>query len=232
MNASILLVGSKRGRHKTYLATLQKHFTVHSAPSGKQALELARQSMVSAIVVDAVSLRSTGDRLCRTLKNALPNVPLVHIHPGPRDRAKSPAEVVLFMPLSARRLANSVGALVHNDGEEVIACGPFTMNIPRRILAAYGQETQLTPKAAQLMETFMRQPGQTIDRKTLMARVWETDYLGDTRTLDVHVRWLRKVMERGGKPRYLETVRGVGYRLAPPDAAANSQHPQTKKADH
>lgn len=216
MNTSVMLVGTKRGRYNTYLSALEKHFTVHTAPSGKQALDLARQMSVKVIVVDAVSLRSTGDRLCRTLKDALPGVPLVHIHPGPRDRADSPAEGVLFMPLSARRLVNSVGAFVHNDGEEVITCGPFTMNITRRILAAYGQESQLTPKAAQLMETFLRQPDQTIDRKTLMAQVWETDYLGDTRTLDVHVRWLRKVMERGGKPRYLETVRGVGYRLATP----------------
>lgn len=222
MSAAIVLVGSKRGRHPTYLSALQKQFTVHSAPSGKQALALACQVGAQVIVVDAVSLRSTGDRLCRTLRAALPKTPLVHIHPGPRDRAASPAECVLFMPLSARRLVNNVGGFIHNADEEALACGPFSLNIPRRILAAYGQETQLTPKAASLMETFLRQPGQTLDRRTLMEEVWDTDYLGDTRTLDVHVRWLRKVMERDGRPRYLETVRGVGYRLSVPENPSGS----------
>ena len=60
----------------------------------------------------------------------------------------------------------------------------------------------------------MQHPDQTLNRKTLMAQVWETDYLGDTRTLDVHVRWIRKAIESDpGKPRYLKTVRGIGYRL-------------------
>jgi DNA-binding response OmpR family regulator len=64
------------------------------------------------------------------------------------------------------------------------------------------------------MEVFMQHPDETLDRKTLMTQVWETDYMGDTRTLDVHVRWIRKAIETDpGKPRYLKTVRGIGYCL-------------------
>ena len=62
-----------------------------------------------------------------------------------------------------------------------------------------------------------RQPGETLDRKMLMENVWDTSYLGDTRTLDVHVRWFRRAIEENpGDPRYLKTVRGVGYRLEVP----------------
>jgi DNA-binding response OmpR family regulator len=92
------------------------------------------------------------------------------------------------------------------------------MDVSRRVLVANGQETQLTPKLAVLVEMFLKHPGETLDRKTLMVQVWDTDYLGDTRTLDVHVRWIRQAIEPDpGKPRYLKTIRGVGYRLDIPD---------------
>jgi DNA-binding response OmpR family regulator len=76
------------------------------------------------------------------------------------------------------------------------------------------QETQLTPKVALLLELFMRQPGTTLDRKVLMEKVWQTEYMGDTRTLDVHVRWIRQAIEADpARPQLLKTVRGVGYCL-------------------
>jgi DNA-binding response OmpR family regulator len=93
------------------------------------------------------------------------------------------------------------------------------VNLSRRILFANGQETSLTPKLVLLVETFFRHPGETLDRALLMERVWDTSYLGDTRTLDVHVRWIRRAIEENpGTPRYLKTVRGVGYRLDVPSA--------------
>ena len=78
---------------------------------------------------------------------------------------------------------------------------------------------RLTPRQAQLLEVFMRHPGQTLTREFLMRTVWNTNYMGDTRTLDVHVRWIRERIEKDpSSPRYLRTVRGVGYRFGVPDA--------------
>jgi DNA-binding winged helix-turn-helix (wHTH) protein len=69
-----------------------------------------------------------------------------------------------------------------------------------------------------LMGLFLQHPDQTLERKHIMQQVWETDYLEDTRTLDVHIRWLRKVVEPNPrKPKYLVTVRGIGYRFEIPD---------------
>jgi len=77
---------------------------------------------------------------------------------------------------------------------------------------------KLTPKECQLLAEFMRHPEEVLTRKHLMKEIWETDYLGDTRTLNVHVRWLRqKIEEDPSSPRYLRTVRGVGYRFGIPD---------------
>jgi DNA-binding response OmpR family regulator len=171
------------------------------------------------VVLDAISMRTPGDRLCHQLRDKLPGVPIIHLHPGPADGANSPADVLLFPPFTWRKVVNSVARLLDAGGDEIITCGPFSMNVDRRILVAHGQETQLTPKQALLIETFLRHPGEVLDRKTLMEQVWDTDYMGDTRTLDVHIRWLRRALENGiDKPRYLKTVRGVGYQLdIPPE---------------
>lgn len=215
-SAHILYIGNTQ--ENTLLDALAKRYQVMIARSGKQGVILAREHHPEVIVLDAVSLDTTGERVSRTLRAALRDISIIHIHPGPRDKARTAADVMLFRPLSARRLLNSVGALLHEDDEEVLDCGPFRLNVPRRILVAHGEEIQLSPKLSLLIETFMRHPGETMDRKTLMEKVWETDYLGDTRTLDVHIRWMRKLMENGGNhPRYLQTVRGIGYRLDMPN---------------
>ena len=73
----------------------------------------------------------------------------------------------------------------------------------------------LTPRLCRLLEVFMRNPERVLSRKFLMRKVWETDYLGDTRTLEVHICWLRKKIEEDPHhPCYLRTVRGVGYRFS------------------
>jgi DNA-binding response OmpR family regulator len=84
----------------------------------------------------------------------------------------------------------------------------------RQIVTSNGAQT-LTPRLCRLLEVFMRNPERVLSRKFLMKKVWETDYLGDTRTLEVHICWLRKKIEEDPRhPRYLKTVRGVGYRFS------------------
>ncbi|MFW5748500.1 MAG: winged helix-turn-helix domain-containing protein [Chloroflexota bacterium] len=213
MAPTIVYIRHPRARDDGFLAALARRYTVQEAASGKQAIDNAAAAVPDAIVLDAASLRTTGERICRKLKQAMPDTPLIHIHPDHEKVGASPADVIMHKP-TPRRLVNSVGRLVTKKDEEVIQCGPFSMNIPRRILIAHGKEIQLTPKQARLVEVFLRSPGETLDRKTLMSKVWETDYMGDTRTLDVHIRWVRRVMENGGsRPRYIKTVRGIGYRL-------------------
>ena len=78
-------------------------------------------------------------------------------------------------------------------------------------------EHQLNPKLSRLLLTFMQRQGEVIPRKFLMQHIWETTYMGDTRTLDVHIRWLRKVIEDDpSAPNYLKTIRGQGYRFDNP----------------
>lgn len=217
--ATILLI--RRPKEDNLLSALQRKYSVLYAPSGTQALEMIEIDLPDVIVLDAESLRTSGDRITRKLKIVAPVIPLIHIREG--GVGNSAADVVMFSPVTPRRLMNSIGRFVTKREEEVIDIGPFRMNVPRRIFTSHGEETQLTPKQARLIELFLRHPGETLDRKNIMEEVWNTDYMGDTRTLDVHIRWLREIMEGGGKhPRVLKTVRGVGYKLEV--ASSNGTH--------
>jgi DNA-binding response OmpR family regulator len=94
----------------------------------------------------------------------------------------------------------------------------WTLDLKNRQVVTGNGVQKLTPMLCRLLEVFMRNPGRILDRGFLMREVWETNYLGDTRTLEVHVCWLRKKVEEDPRrPRYLRTVRGVGYHFSVPE---------------
>lgn len=208
MSARILLIGnSKRD------SSLKRHWEVIIAPSGKQAVTYADQYQFDLVIVDAISMRTSGERICRSVKKVYPQCPMIHIQPKPNKPTDKIADITLNPPISSRKLLGVINRLF-DDNTEVIRCGPFEMNLTTRILQAHGQEFQLNPKLSDLLELFFTNPNQVIDRETIMKRVWDTNYMGDTRTLDVHIRHVRNALENGYKrPHYLKTVRGVGYRL-------------------
>jgi len=220
--ASIILIERHRAGHDSFGEALRKRFPVTIAASGKQALRTAAAQKPTLIIIDAVSMRSPGDRIAKQLKSALPEVPVLLL----RDAAgESAADAIVASPVTARRVLNAVSRLVRTPedstgaSERVLRVGPFELNLSRRVLTAHAQETPLTPKLALLIEQFFLQPGQVLSRSLLMERVWKTSYMGDTRTLDVHIRWFRRAIERDpAHPIYLKTVRGTGYRLDLPPA--------------
>jgi DNA-binding response OmpR family regulator len=212
-SAKVLLIGRNNAKSEPLITALEKRYQVLLTLSGKQAVITAKVQAPHVVVLDAISMRTPGDRVCQLLRQQLPKLPIIHLHPCPDNTSSSEADVILCHPFTSRKLINSIERLLKISGDEVITCGPFSMNVNRRLLNAHGQETPLTPKQALLIETFLRHPNETLDRKTLMEKVWDTDYMGDTRTLDVHIRWIRRILENDSTPQYLKTVRGVGYML-------------------
>ncbi len=100
-----------------------------------------------------------------------------------------------------------------------LTCGSIVLDTERRLLTCQDRPHHLTPKESQLLEAFLRYQGQVLSRQFLMKLVWDTDFVQDTRTLEVHVHWLRQKIEDGtGQPHRIHTVRGVGY-VFRPDAA-------------
>ncbi len=152
------------------------------------------------------------------------------------QRQAGSARVVAVLPPA--QLAGSDGSGLYRDhvpteeelvawlGEEgipgpshVLRVGRIALDLDTRRLDVDGKVSVLTPKQYQLLSLFMSHPGETLTRKRLMKDVWETDYTGDTRTLDVHIHSVRKLLgDVPGEPRYLRTVRRVGYRFVDADA--------------
>jgi DNA-binding response OmpR family regulator len=96
----------------------------------------------------------------------------------------------------------------------VLEYGPLTLDLDARIIHARGRSHHLTPKECRLLATFMLHPGQVLTRHFLMKEVWDTDFVADTRTLEVHVHWLRRKIDPDRRAHGLiHTVRGVGYVL-------------------
>lgn len=211
VTVTVVLIGETTS---AYVSPLQKQYTTYTVRSGKQALVMIRETNPSIVVIDALSLGTTGERICRSVRQTFPEMPMIHIHPGPRDSVNSPANVILVPPINIKNLLNYIHHTTSERQAEWLTSGPFKFDPVRRILFVDGEEYSLTPKIATLMELFLSRPGEILDRKWLMQEVWDTDYTGDTRTLSVHIRFLRELMEEdASQPRYIITVRGVGYRF-------------------
>jgi len=104
-----------------------------------------------------------------------------------------------------------------NQGNLVV--GGLCLNVAEHSLSKGGKRIHMTPKMCALLQVFMVSRGNVLTRRVLMEKVWDTSYMGDTRTLDVHIHMLRKALGDGSrKPVYLHTVRGVGYRFDISDA--------------
>ena len=120
----------------------------------------------------------------------------------------------LPLPFTAQKLANRIRPLLPSDGKNVVHAGPIRLDLEHRRVKCLGKNTKLTPRLIKILRILIDQHGEVVERETLFKRVWETNYTGDTRTLDVHISWLRRAIEKDPvHPRFLKTIRGIGYRL-------------------
>jgi DNA-binding response OmpR family regulator len=165
----------------------------------------------SLIVVDSPSLRCDARRLCDSLREQSYGIPiLLLLAQDDQEGCPASADGHLRYPVVTRKLVRQVAAMLAS----VLQVGEVIFDSKRRMVGYCPLRKPLTPKQGRLLEVLMRHPDQVLTRAFLMRQVWDTDYLGDTRTLDVHVHWLRKAIEKEpSSPVYLRTVRGIGYRF-------------------
>ncbi len=221
----ILLVGGKDSGDNSIKVAMEKAgYCVEVVSTGSQAVKTLESKSPNLIVYNAPAMRSSGVRTCRRLRRAVPETPIVHIRAaGELEEHEAEADIYLEQPFTPRKLLNRVRFLLpaDEDNEEIVRYGKVTLYLSKRSVEVTGRgESKLTPKAARLLEELMRHPNELVTRKQLMQNVWQTDYVGDTRTLDVHVRWVRELIEDDpSKPEYLITKRGQGYvfTMLPPD---------------
>ncbi len=214
--ANILLIESRRASAPSYAPALErKGYEVKVAHKVDASLDGVGSSNPDLVILDAASMQTSGTRMCRTTRSMLGGTPIILVAPnGARPDVGCGANVTLVHPFTPRKLLNRVARLLPADERFALVSGPIRLNMAQRTVRSHGRESRLTPKQAKLLEVFMHSPGQLMTREALIRQVWHTDYTGDTRTLDVHMSWLRRAIEPDpSHPRYLKTIRGMGYRL-------------------
>lgn len=217
MATTILLVESKTAGNKSLAPALAKSdLSVVVANTGTEALDIVRNRNLALTIVDASTMRSNGVRICRRIRALFGDSPIIHC----RDQAISldrsaGADVYLSQPFTARKVLNRIRVLLPVDRlkEEIVRAGGIIYYPSKRSVDVCGRgEKKMTPKLAKLLEQFLLHPNEVLEREYLMRHVWETNYFGDTRTLDVHMRWIRELLEENpAKPQIIRTIRSVGY---------------------
>ncbi|MFQ5811577.1 MAG: response regulator transcription factor [Anaerolineae bacterium] len=224
MTASILLVEKADSAIDWIHQYLEKKgYAVSLACSKQKAVQQATSETPDLIILNATSSKLDGPEICRALHEEIEEIPIILIlAKGERGDDIVGATVILTPPFTSRKLFNRIRRVLKSNQGEIMQVGGLTLSLGSRCVSrgSKGAERSLTPKEFGLLRVFMRSPGRVLSRKFLMKKVWKTDYLGDTRTLDVHICWLREKIERNpGSPTYLHTVRAVGYRFDIPEEA-------------
>jgi two-component system phosphate regulon response regulator PhoB len=225
----LLVEGRSAGDNSLALAMIRVGLEVEVVHTGESAIAALRKTGVNVIVFDASSMRTSGVRTFQRLRRKAKFTPMIHCRTADVDRDESiNAESFLVRPFTSRKLLNRVRTLIPADpnSHPIVRAGKITLYPKKRsVNVDGGKERRLTPKQARLLELLLRHPGEVLDRAFLMKEVWKTEYLGDTRTLDVHVRWLREHIEIDpAEPKLLITVRNTGYMLQlAPDQDRNSR---------
>jgi len=195
------------------------------ARTGPEALEEFDRSGADVVLLDLMLPGVPGTEVCRALR-AKSSVPIIMLtaKDGEIDKVvglELGADDYVTKPYSARELVARIRAVLRRRGdgesppaEAVLAAGAVRMDVDRHVVAVDGEEIALPLKEFDLLELLMRNAGRVLTRMQLIERVWGSDYVGDTKTLDVHVKRLRaKIEPDPGNPKFLLTVRGLGYKL-------------------
>jgi two-component system response regulator RegX3 len=201
-------------------------FEVAIAATGPDAIETFERNGADLVLLDLMLPGLPGTEVCRELR-ARSNVPVIMLTAKDSEVDKVVglelgADDYVTKPFSSRELVARIRAVLRRQGDveelapATLEAGPVRMDVERHIVSVSGQSVQLPLKEFELLEVLLRNAGRVLTRMQLIDRVWGADYVGDTKTLDVHVKRLRaKIEPSPSAPRYIVTVRGLGYKFEP-----------------
>ncbi len=202
-------------------------FEVSVAATGPSALTEFDRTGADIVLLDLMLPEMSGTEVCRQLRQRS-HVPIIMVTARDSEIDKVVgleigADDYVTKPYSPRELVARIRAVLRRQSAEVaesgaptLAAGPVRMDIERHVVTVDGAAVQLPLKEFELLELLLRNAGRVLTRGQLIDRVWGADYVGDTKTLDVHVKRLRsKVEPEPSAPRHIVTVRGLGYKFEP-----------------
>ena len=229
--SKILIVEDDR----TLLEVLRYNFTREgyetiTAMNGAEAIVRARSERPNLIILDIMLPEMDGLEVCRILRKEM-TVPILMLTAKVEEIDKVVglelgADDYMTKPFSLRELIARVRAMLRRvemmqretasieEAPPLIQVGELEIDITRHRVSHGGSTVNLSPKEFELLAFLTHHQGQVFTRDVLLNRIWGYDYVGDTRTVDVHIRWLRQKLEANpGNPQHLLTVRGVGYKF-------------------
>jgi DNA-binding response OmpR family regulator len=234
MAETILIVEDEPALRDTLAYNLKKDgFTVETVGDGRAALEAARTRKPDLIILDIMLPGLDGFEVARILRKEMTTpILMLTARDDEIDRVvglEVGADDYLTKPFSMRELMARVKAQLRRTRllqeemaksgalqpkQESLTFGNLVINLTRREVTLNGTPIPLKPKEYDLLEFFARHKGKMLSREFILERVWGWDFIGDSRTVDVHVRWLRqKIEEDASSPKRIITVRGGGYRF-------------------
>ncbi|ROT31935.1 response regulator transcription factor [Micromonospora sp. HM5-17] len=226
--ARVLVVEDEESFSDALSYMLRKEgFEVSAAATGTDALTEFDRTGADIVLLDLMLPEMSGTEVCRQLRQRS-QVPIIMVTARDSEIDKVVgleigADDYVTKPYSPRELVARVRAVLRRRGNETaeantptLAAGPVRMDVERHVVTVDGNPVQLPLKEFELLELLLRNAGRVLTRGQLIDRVWGADYVGDTKTLDVHVKRLRsKVEPEPSQPRYIVTVRGLGYKFEP-----------------
>ena len=224
--ARILVVEDEEALADSIRYNLEREgYAVTVATDGRRAIDRFHAESPELVILDLMLPELSGLDVCRMIR-AESDVPIIMVTAKDSEADKVAglelgADDYVTKPFSVRELVSRVRANLRrgrasapNPAEEVLTGGPVRMDVARHEVTVRGQTVALPPKEFELLEALLRRRGRLLTREFLIQDVWGADYFGDTRTLDVHVKRLRrKVEEDPHRPVHLVTVRGLGYKF-------------------
>jgi DNA-binding response OmpR family regulator len=204
----------------------QEGFEVKAVEDGMSALAIVPEFQPDVIVLDVMLPDLNGREVCHRLRSfSTTPVIMLTARNDEIDRVlglEVGADDYLVKPFSFRELLARIRAVLRRvaldqkvDISKLIQAGPLRLDIVARRLFKDDQEIQVSSREFDLLTILMANMGQAMSRSDLINKVWGVDWVGETRTLDVHIRWLRLKLETDpASPRFIQTVRGYGYRFA------------------
>jgi two-component system response regulator RegX3 len=200
-------------------------FEVSVAPDGRRAIERFREDRPRLVILDLMLPEMSGLDVCRLIRSES-SVPIIMVTAKDAEADKVAglelgADDYVTKPFSVRELVSRVRAHLrrvkmssHVDDDEVLEGGVVRVDVARHEVHVRGELTAFPPKEFELLETFLRRKGRLLTREFLIEEIWGSDYFGDTKTLDVHVKRIRhKIEDDPHDPHHLVTVRGLGYKF-------------------
>jgi DNA-binding response OmpR family regulator len=223
MARTILVVDDEPTLRETLAEALEADgFQVVTAADGREALARFREHRPDLVLLDLMLPELSGIEVCRIIRHES-GVPILMLTARSSELDKVVglelgADDYVTKPFSLRELTARIRALLRRtdqpapDGPAMATVGDLTVDMAGHRLLRGGEPVPLKPKVFELLAFLVRHPGQVFSREQLLAQVWGYNYAGETRTVDVHVHWLRAAIEpEPESPAYVQTVRGVGY---------------------